>query len=105
MPTTRSRSHRLSLSLPVEVWGEDDDGRAFHESARTLNISGGGLCFETSRRMDIGGRLVLEIRLSPNLRPRFGGRPRYRLRAVVCRLENFAGAAQFRVGVRFLGEV
>ena len=105
MPATLSRSRRLALSLPVEVWGEDDDGRAFHESARTLNISGGGLCFETGRRLDIGARLVLEIRLAPNLRPRFGGRPRYRVRAVVCRLENFADADRYRVGVRFLGEV
>jgi hypothetical protein len=104
MPTTRSRSRRLGLELPVEVWGEDDDGRAFHESARTLNISGGGLCFETGRRIDIGARLILEIRLAPNLRARFGGRQRYRVRSVVCRLENFAGEARFRVGVRFLGE-
>ena len=105
MPAPRSRSRRLALSLPVEVWGEDDDGRTFHESARTLNISGGGLCFETGRRLDIGGRLILELRLAPHLRPRFGGRPRYRVRAVVCRLENFADADRFRVGVRFLGEV
>lgn len=104
MPTTRARSRRLGLLLPIEVWGEDDDRRAFRESARTLNISGGGLCFETGRRLDIGARLVLEIRLSANLRPRFGGRPRYRVRAVVCRLENFADQERFRVGVRFLGE-
>lgn len=104
MPDTRTRSRRLGLELPVEVWGEDDEGSAFHESARTLNVSGGGLCFETGRRLDIGARLILEIRLSPNLRSRFGGRQRYRVRSVVCRLENFAGQARFRVGVRFLGE-
>jgi hypothetical protein len=104
MPTTRDRSRRLGLSLPVEVWGEDDDGSAFHESAQTLNVSGGGLCFETGRRLEIGARLILEIRLAPKLRPRFGGRQRYRLRSVVCRLENFAGEDRFRVGVRFLGE-
>lgn len=104
MPTTRDRSRRLGLSLPVEVWGEEDDGSAFHESAHTLNISGGGLCFETARRLAFGARLVLEIRLSPGLRPRFGGRSRYRVRAAVCRLENFEGADRFRVGVRFLGE-
>jgi hypothetical protein len=104
MPTTRDRSRRIGLLLPLEVWGEDDDGSAFHESARTLNISGGGLCFETGLRLEIGARLILEIRLSPGLRPRFGGRQRYRVRAVVCRLENFAGQESFRVGVRFLGE-
>jgi hypothetical protein len=104
MPATRTRSRRLGLHLPVEVWGEDDDGRAFHESARTVNVSGGGLCFETGRRLEIGARLILEIRLTPNLRPRFGGRQRYRVRSVVCRLENFEGEDRFRVGVRFLGE-
>jgi hypothetical protein len=104
MPATRDRSRRLGLSLPVEVWGEDDEGRAFRESAQTRNISGSGLSFETARRLDFGARLLLEIRLEPALRPRFGGRPRYRVRAVVCRIENFAGEDRFRVGVRFLGE-
>jgi hypothetical protein len=104
MPATRARSRRLGLELPLEVWAEDEVGRTFHESARTLNISGGGLCFETGRRLAVGARLVLEIRLSPTLRPRFGGRQRYRVRSVVCRLENFAGEDRFRVGVRFLGE-
>jgi hypothetical protein len=52
----------------------------------------------------VGARLLLDIRLSPVLRPRFGGRARYSVRAVVCRIENFAGAARYRVGVRFLGE-
>jgi hypothetical protein len=104
MATTRDRSRRLGLALPLEVWGEEDDGSAFHESARTLNVSGGGLCFETARRLEFGARLVLDIRLSPGLRARFGGRQRYRLRAVVCRLENFEGEGRYRVGVRFLGE-
>ena len=58
----------------------------------------------TGRSLAIGARMVLEIRLTPKLRPRFGGRPRYRVRAVVCRLENFADEHRFRVGVRFLGE-
>ena len=104
MPTTPARPRRIGLELPVEVWGEDDEGRAFHESARTLNISGGGLCFETGRRLEIGARLILEIRLSPGLGTRFGGRQRYRVRSVVCRVENFADQDRFRVGVRFLGE-
>jgi hypothetical protein len=103
MPTTRPRSRRLGLALPVAVSGRDARGRAFEETVETRNISAGGLCFETARRLEIGARLVLEIPLSASLRPRFGGRARYGVRAVVCRIENFAGEERFRVGVRFLG--
>jgi PilZ domain len=104
MPTTRPRSRRLGLALPVVVSGRDERGRTFEEPAETRNISAGGLCFETARRFPVGARLLLDIRLSPALRPRFGGRLRYSVRAVVCRIENFAGADRYRVGVRFLGE-
>ena len=104
MPTTRPRSRRLGLALPLVVSGRDERGRAFEEAAETRNISAGGLCFETARRLPIGARLQLDIRLSPSLRPRFGGRARYGVRAVVCRIENFAGEDRFRVGVRFLGD-
>lgn len=104
MATTRPRSRRLGLALPVVVSGRDDRGRAFEETAQTRNISAGGLCFETRRRLPVGARLVLDIRLSPALRARFGGRARYGVRAVVCRIENFVGEDRFRVGVRFLGD-
>ena|SRR5688572_12781940 len=104
MPTTRPRSRRLGLALPAMVGGRDERGRAFEETVETRNISAGGLCFETGRRLPVGARLVLDIRLSPALRPRFGGSTRYRVRAVVCRIENFAGDDRYRVGVRFLGE-
>jgi hypothetical protein len=104
MPITRPRSRRLGLALPVTVSGRDERGRAFEEEAATRNISAGGLCFETGRRLPIGARLRLDIRLSAALRPRFGGRVRYLVRAVVCRIENFAGQDRYRVGVRFLAD-
>lgn len=104
MPSQRPRPRRLGLALRVAVSGRDERGRGFEEEASTRNISAGGLCFETSRRLPIGARLRLEIRLTPALRPRFGGRQRYTVRAVVCRIENYAGQDRFRVGVRFLGE-
>lgn len=104
MPITRPRSRRLGLALPVVVSGRDERGRPFEETAATRNISAGGLCFETGRRLPVGARLVLDIRLSASLRPRFGGRARYAVRAVVCRIENFTGEERYRVGVRFLGD-
>jgi hypothetical protein len=89
--------------LPVTVMGSDSTGRSFREATRSVNVSGGGLAFETRRRLEVGSRLVLEIALPPRLRRHFGGRELYRVRAVVCRV--FApedGPAS--VGVRFLGE-
>ena len=85
------------------VSGEDGAGRVFNESTRTLDVSGGGLAFATRRRLLIGSRLVLEVRLPPRLRRHFAGREAYRVRAVVCRVvAPEEGLAQ--VGVRFLGE-
>lgn len=104
MPITRPRSRRLGLALPVVVTGRDEHGRAFEEQTETRNIGAGGLCFETGRRLPIGARLRLDIRLSQALRPRFGGRARYAVRVVVCRIENFAGEDRYRVGVRFLAD-
>ena len=102
-PRLTDRSRRLGLLLPVTVTGSDVTGRPFTEATRTLNVSGGGLAFETRRHLEIGGRLLLEVRLPPRLRPHFGGRDRYRVRAVICRVQvPEDGLAN--VGVRFLGE-
>ena len=106
MPTiaTIPRARRLDLQLAVEVSGRDHHGRAFTEAARTRNISGGGVCFESSRPLPIGSRVVLRIQVPPSLRRRFGQRPVYRVQAVVCRVESFQGEARARVGARFVGE-
>ena len=102
-PRLESRSRRRALVLPLMVSGEDGAGRVFNESTRTLDVSGGGLAFATRRRLLIGSRLVLEVRLPPRLRRHFAGREAYRVRAVVCRVvAPEEGLAQ--VGVRFLGE-
>jgi PilZ domain len=97
------RSRRMGLMLPVTVAGSDLSGRSFSEATRTVNVSGGGLAFETRRRLEIGSRVVLDIRLPPRLRHHFGGHDRYRVRAVVCRI--VAGQDRLvEVGVRFTGE-
>jgi PilZ domain-containing protein len=103
VPRLADRSRRLALVLPATVSGEDLAGRAFTESTKTLNVSGGGLAFATRRRLTMGSRLLLEVRLPPRLRRHFGGRDTYRVRGVVCRVAALdEGLAQ--VGVRFLGE-
>lgn len=102
---TTDRERRIGLHLPVAVSGEDEAGVPFVQSTRTLNISGGGVCFQSSRQFLVGTRLRLDIQLPPALQGRFGGQNVYRVRAVVCRVENFEGEAGARIGARFLGDV
>lgn len=96
------RDKRVGLHLPVAVSGEDAGGARFSESTRSLNISGGGICFESRRHLLVGARLALEIELPPKLRPHFGGEAIYRVQAVVCRVESFEGEQASRVGARFV---
>jgi hypothetical protein len=93
----------MGLVLPVTVAGSDFTGRSFSEATRTVNVSGGGLAFETRRRLEVGSRVILDIRLPPRLRRHFGGNERYRVRAVVCRVVA-ASDRVAQVGVRFTGE-
>jgi PilZ domain-containing protein len=104
MPETVDREKRLGLHLPMEVSGTEASGHAFTESTRSVNISGGGICFESARHLLVGTRVMLQIRLPPSLQKRFGGRELYTVRAVICREENFDGEAVHRIGARFLGE-
>jgi PilZ domain len=101
---TTPRARRLDLRLPLEVSGRDRSGRAFIEQGLTRNISGGGICFESSLHPPIGSRLTLRIQVPKALRARFGQRPVYEVQAVVCRVENFQGEPGSRVGARFIGE-
>ncbi len=98
------REKRVGLHLPVEVRGEDAGGARFTEFTRSVNVSGGGICFESHRNIAVGSRLHLRIELPVNLRRHFGNKDVYRARAVVCRVERFEGEPAIRVGARFLGE-
>lgn len=98
------RPKRVRLQLPVEVEGEDLAGVAFAEQARSVNVSGGGLCFESRHSLAVGSRLWLRIHLPQNLRRHFGGSEIYEARAVVCRVEPPDASGLQRVGVRFLAE-
>ena len=102
MTADARRQKRVGLRLALDVSGHDAGGVAFAHSAQTLNISGGGVCFETSRNLLVGARLLLDIQIPPPLRGHFGGRATYRAWAVVCRVERFEGQAVSRIGARFL---
>jgi hypothetical protein len=97
------RNKRVALHLPVEVRGEDAAGTRFTELTRSINVSGGGILFESHRHILVGTRLALRIELPVMLRHHFGDRDTYRARAVVCRVEQLEGHETRRVGARFLG--
>ena len=99
------RQQRRGLRLPLNVSGRDARGATFADRAQTVNISGGGLCFEAVRRLPVGSRIDLRIPVPPALRHHFGGRATYAVKAVVCRLEAVEGGATYRIGARFLGEL
>jgi hypothetical protein len=103
MPSLVGRARRLALRLSVDVSGQDAGGASFVESTHTLNLSGGGVCFESHQQLLVGSRLVLRIELPGRLRRHFGGRSEYRARCVVCRVEHFQGSGLYRVGARLLG--
>jgi hypothetical protein len=99
-----NRSRRRELRLPLTVAGEDLRGRRFTDETKTLNVSGGGLAFESHRTVGIGAPLLLAVQIPRPLRRYFAGQGVYRLRALVCRVEPQRDGAPRRVGVRFLGE-
>ena len=105
MTILAARERRIEIQLPVEVRGQDVAGGAVREEARSLNISGGGMCFECWRGVAPGSRVVLRIALPPALRKHFGGHSEYRVKAVVCRSVRLDPAREFSIGVRFLEEV
>ena len=105
MPGIAQRERRRGLRLSVNVSGRDLRGALFAEAAETVNISGGGLCFVTTRSVAMGGQLDLRIQVPPPLRHHFAGRAVYAVKAVVCRVEHLEGSATYKVGVRFLREL
>jgi len=97
------RKKRVGLHLPVEVRSEGSQGGRFTELTRSLNVSGGGILFESHRPIAVGDRLVLSIELPVSLRRHFGDQDSYRARAVVCRVQESGAGAPRLVGARFLG--
>lgn len=105
MATIIDRARRRGLRLPLTFSGRDLRGAPFADRAQTVNVSGGGICFEAVRRLPVGSRVDLRIQVPPPLRSRFGGRTAYAVKAVICRLEPIESGATYRIGARFLGEL
>jgi len=58
----RRRSPRVSVQLPVEVWGLDASSQPFMQSAIITNMSSGGIVIEGLRRRMRPGE-VLDVRM------------------------------------------
>jgi hypothetical protein len=102
-PTTLAdREKRLTLKLPVEVRAEDALGRPFVEITQCLNVSGGGILFESQQKLLVGTRLHLRIEIPEPLRKHFGNRAVWETTAVIMRLEGMEGQSTIRVGARFI---
>lgn len=104
MSLLADRSRRVPLHLAVRLRVSDPPS-SFVEHTRSLNVSGGGICFESHQGLQVGTRLELAIELPRPLRRHFGNRAIYRARAVVCRVERLPERVVAKVGARFLGEV
>jgi hypothetical protein len=104
MTLLADRSRRVPLHLAVRVRVSDPPS-SFVEHTRSLNVSGGGICFESHQGLEVGTRVELAIELPRPLRRHFGNRATYRARAVVCRVEQQKDQPVAKVGARFLAEV
>ena len=103
MPTALAeRKKRLSLKLQVAVSGEDARGRAFVEHTQCLNVSGGGILFESGQKLLVGTRLRLRIEIPEALRKHFAGRAIWQTSAIITRLEAMEGQTVIRVGACFV---
>jgi hypothetical protein len=96
------RKKRISLRLPVAVSGEDARGSAFVEHTHCMNVSGGGILFESGQKLLVGTRLRLRIEIPEQLRKHFEDREVWQTAAVITRLEAMEGQTVIRVGARFL---
>jgi hypothetical protein len=55
----RRRSHRVSISLPILVYGRSESGEPFHEETRTLQVSPNGCSFTSETQVTLEQRLMI----------------------------------------------
>jgi len=104
MPELLPRERRLALRLPIEVRGGSDSEGRFHEATRTLNLSGGGVCFESRRRLQVGMPLSLDIEIPPSLQHYFHDATVYQTRAIVYRVQRIPRSDVEHVVARFVSD-
>src|SRR5262249_25649508 len=59
----RRRSRRLPIKWPIEIQGTDDRGISVREESRVENLSAAGVFFYLSRRLLVGSKVIVQIKL------------------------------------------
>ena len=97
----RRRAMRHTITLPVQVQGEDSDKAQWQEVAQTLNVSPEGLALRLSKKVMIGDILYLEVPLPARMRKDAQSSPSYNSYAIVRHIEMREGSQQI-VRLRFI---
>jgi hypothetical protein len=106
MPVTVvPRKRRLALTPSLIAIGQDLCGAPFMERTHALDVSAGGLSFESTHNVAVGILLALKILIPHRLRHRFSRRAIYSVHGRVTRVERLPAAGHYRVAMRFLGEL
>ena len=100
--TDRRGAMRLPISLPIGVaWGAEAGGRRSYLLGRTKDVSPKGICFWIPRRLSLGQRLNLDIKVPQETQPFL--MLRLQCDAEVVRVEQEAsGQERFQVATRVL---
>ena len=106
-PTTTERSirqrseRRISVRLPLRVWGKDARGFAFEEETASENLCRGGAAFRTRFDVAIGSNLQIRIPLqgSPTRREEND----FETRGRVVHVSESQTDGERIVGVQFVG--
>jgi PilZ domain-containing protein len=102
MGEERRRDDRLSLIIPVKVFGHDPGNVAWEAMGTVTDVSGTGVGFTIRRPLQKGQVLLLLLPLPKRLRRYDSMEPSYRTYGLVRNV--VADGESFRVGVRFLGK-
>ena len=104
MASLTARGRRLPVAPVVLVSARDALGAPVQERTHAIDVSGTGICFQSSHDVPVGTRVSLKVLIPRAWQPHFSGRPVYAVWGVVRRCERSAKDGRFRVAVRFLGD-
>ena len=62
----RRKHPRLSLALPIRLQWVDEEGRVFHKSYRSENVSTGGVYYKADEELPLGADVMVTFDLPSN---------------------------------------
>jgi PilZ domain len=96
----RRRERRVPVSLPMLVRGTDRSGELFEERTSSVNLCRGGAAFATRFALELGGRLEINIPISP---PPSDSEAEFSTQGRIVHLAPGADERELLVGVEFTG--